>query len=516
MLARSLILLHRWLGVVLCLCFLLWFPSGIGMMYFPFPSVGARDQLERAPALDASTIAVSPAEAAAALGAAPDDLRLTSFDGRPAYRFQGGGPPGGGGGPVLFADTGEELDEVPMSMVRRLAEAWTGLPAGDARIEQLREVDQWTIQHRLASLAPVWKFSWPTGEQAYVSQAAGEVVQYTTWASRLGAYLGPIPHWFYFTPLRTHGLEWSRLVIWSSGIGTIAAILGVAIGLWRYSPSKRYRLGGVPTGIPYAGQKRWHAVLGLIFGVATATYAFSGMLSMDPFPSLVNRQGAGPRVRPPNIRGALRGSVGPDAYDARSPQEALGLLGPAAVKELELTSFDGEAAYLARLADGTTRLVPVRGEPREAFPHEAIVRVVTAAADGEVETRVLTQYDRYYLDRTRQQPLPVVLAQLTTGDRTRYYIDPATATVVRTYSSRNWVGRWLYNGLHSLNFPWLYNYRPLWDIVVITLMLGGTALGVTSLVLAWRVVGRWMRRLLPGSSASRGTLPGDVVSEDLA
>ncbi len=49
--------------------------------------------------------------------------------------------------------------------------------------------------------------------------------------------------------------------------------------------------------------------------------------------------------------------------------------------------------------------------------------------------------------------------------------------------------RWLYHGLHSLDFPWLYNYRPAWDIVVITFMLGGTALCVTSLVLAWRVIG---------------------------
>jgi hypothetical protein len=137
--------------------------------------------------------------------------------------------------------------------------------------------------------------------------------------------------------------------------------------------------------------------------------------------------------------------------------------------------------------------------------------VVTGTAGGEVDTRLLTQYDRNYLDRTRRQPLPVVLAQLTTGERTRYYIDPATATVVHTYSSRNWVGRWLYNGLHSLNFPWLYNYRPLWDVVVITLMLGGTALGVTSLVLAWRVLGRWLARLLRRSPAARPALSEDLT-----
>jgi hypothetical protein len=131
--------------------------------------------------------------------------------------------------------------------------------------------------------------------------------------------------------------------------------------------------------------------------------------------------------------------------------------------------------------------------------------VKRAAPDANaVETRLLYQYDRYYLDRERRRPLPVVLAQMHDEERTRYYIDPKTARVVGSYSNRNWVGRWLYNGLHSLDFPWLYNYRPLWDIVVIAFMLGGTALCVTSLVLSWRVIGRKLKQL---------TSPGVVGTE---
>jgi hypothetical protein len=115
----------------------------------------------------------------------------------------------------------------------------------------------------------------------------------------------------------------------------------------------------------------------------------------------------------------------------------------------------------------------------------------------------------YYLDRHRERPLPVVLARLNDEESTRYYIDPKTARVVGSYSSRNWMSRWAYHGLHSLDFPWLYNYRPAWDIVVITFMVGGTALCVTSLILAWRVLGRKLR----GATPSRATR--DVLSEDL-
>ena len=67
MMKRSVIFLHRWLGVSICLFFLLWFPSGIGMMYWDFPSVTAADRLDRSAALEPSTIRLSPAEAYAVL-----------------------------------------------------------------------------------------------------------------------------------------------------------------------------------------------------------------------------------------------------------------------------------------------------------------------------------------------------------------------------------------------------------------------------------------------------------------
>jgi hypothetical protein len=509
MLKRGVIVVHRWLGVALCVLFLLWFPSGIGMMYWTFPSVSEADRLERSPALDPARVVLSPADAAARAGIEqPGAVQLNTFDGRPAYRFGGRG-----GGAIVYADTGEEQFEVPQEMVARLASAWTGQPAAEARVEPVEEVDQWTVQASLRDLQPLWKHSWPNGEQVYVSEATGEVEQYTTTASRLGAYLGPIPHWFYFTPLRKHGPEWSRLVIWSSGIGTISAILGLVVGLWMYSPSRRYRYDGAPSSLPYHGQKRWHTVLGLVFGIATVTYAFSGMLSMDPFPARGRGPAAGSGAAP-NIPQALRGRMRVDAFSAKHPAAALRQLGGLAVKQLELTSFAGQPVYLATLAGGDTRIVPLEGNPRTEFSRDRIADVVRGATGGRVEIRLLEQYDRYYLDRNRERPLPVLLAQLTDGEKTRYYIDPKTARVVGSYNSRNWVGRWLYNGLHSLNFPWLYNYRPLWDIVVITLMLGGTALCVTSLVLAWRVLGRKLARAFAAGKPSRPKLSEDGLMVD--
>jgi PepSY-associated TM region len=485
MIKRSVIFVHRWLGVVLCLLFLLWFPSGIGMMYWDFPSVGADDRLERSPALDPLTIHLSPAEAFAAAGQPqpPSQVRLNTFDGRPVYRFRAGR-----GETIVYADTGARQEgAVPNELAARVASAWAGQPAAAATAETLDDVDQWTVQGSFRAQRPLRKYSWPNGEQVYVSGSSGEVVQYTTTASRIGAYLGPIPHWLYFTPLRKHQPAWSRFVIWSSGIGSVAAILGMVIGVWMYSPSKRYRFDGAPARIPYRGQKRWHMVLGLIFGIGATTWAFSGMLSMDPFPSMAPR----PRV---DVAQALRGRPQLAAFAARDPRGALAQLPGLTVKELELVTVAGEPVYLAALGRRGTRIVPVAGPPREEFDRQRIVSSVEKASqpNGLAEVRVVDQYDAYYLDRHRERPLPVILARVNDDEQTRFYIDPRTARVAGSYSTRSWMSRWLYHGLHSLDFPWLYNHRPLWDIVVISFMLGGSALCVTSLILAWRVIGSYL------------------------
>jgi len=476
---RAAIFVHRWLGVALCSLFLLWFPSGIVMMYWDFPSVTAADRLQRLPALDPSRITLAPS-AVVAPGVQRRQLRVSTFDGRPVYRTSAGS--GQGAERVVFADSGEDRGPVSSEMRDRAAAAWARQPVSAARVDAVDEVDQWTVQGALRTARPLWKYSWPDGQQIYVSGSSGEVVQYTTTASRVAAYFGAIPHWLYFTPLRKNQAAWSRFVIWSSGIGAATALLGIVVGLWMYVPAAR---------MPYAGQKQWHLVLGLVFGIGAVTWAFSGMLSMDPFPASAPAAG---RIATP----AFRERIDASAFDAKPPAAAILDLG-GGVKELELTSVGGRAVYIATLVDGGTRIVPVDGEPFEAFSTAALLaKVMRSVEPAEVtQTRLIDEYDRYYLDRHGARPLPVMLVLLNDADQTRFYIDPKTARVVGSYSARSWTSRWLYHGLHSLDFPWLYGHRPAWDLVVLTFMLGGTALCVTSVILAWQVVKR--------SAGSRGS-----------
>src|SRR4029450_396493 len=94
---KWLILSHRYLGITLCLLLVMWFGSGIVMIYaggMPSPPPEAR----RAPlpALDFGRVTLSAAEAAARASLdAPESATLLSVQGRPAYRFGGGAPRGG-------------------------------------------------------------------------------------------------------------------------------------------------------------------------------------------------------------------------------------------------------------------------------------------------------------------------------------------------------------------------------------------------------------------------------------
>ena len=63
------------------------------------------------------------------------------------------------------------------------------------------------------------------------------------------------------------------------------------------------------------------------------------------------------------------------------------------------------------------------------------------------------------------------------------------------------VERWLYNGLHSLDFAFWYNRRPLWDVAMIVLLLGGLTTSSLGLFLGIRRLRRAAARALDATDA---------------
>jgi hypothetical protein len=468
---RSLILIHRYLGIALSLVFLIWFVSGIAMIYARgMPTLTPEKRLERLPNLDLAKIHLTPAEAlkAANLGSPPEEVQLLTIANRPAYRFRGNGVV------IVYADTGEML-EMNAERASEVAQALLGLPASQLHADGvLTELDQWTIGER--SKLPLHKFvaEDSAGTVVYVSETTGEVEVMTTRSGRMFAWVAAIPHWMYFRALRTRPQAWRQTVLWLSGAGTVAALIGLVLAVIQYRRRAPH--------VPYAGWLRWHYITGMIFGVFTLTWVFSGFLSMEPwFWASDGGLGAG-------VAESLQGA----SLDlSRFPVPFPSIDG---AREIEYLMIQGAPYYQVQTISPQPVLVSAISmeRPDGLFSTESLLERVKAA-NPEVrvlDTTLLNDYDSYYYSFDRQAPLPVVRIKFDDPDSTWLYIDPRMSRLVGRAHRRERLQRWIYHGLHSLDFSFLYYSRPAWDIVMVGLCLGGVTLSSIGVLIAWKRVAR--------------------------
>jgi hypothetical protein len=467
---RALVFVHRWLGITGGLLFIAWFASGIVMIYVRMPDVDASDRHAARARLDYSSAHVAPGDALRQLPDRPTDVRLAMLNGRPVYRASSRG-----GIATIFADTGEPLTPLTVEQALAAARAFLQRPGATLRYDgRIADPDQWTLQIR--ALLPLHRIRAAADDDTvvYVSDRTGEVEMKATARERRWAYAGPVLHWLYFTPLRRHTGAWTQMIIWLSIAGCVMCMSGLA---WGITVARRS---------PYAGIMRWHHYAGLIFGATTCTWIFSGLLSMDPW-DWHPATAATFEQRDAVAGGPLR----LDALTVEATRSAVATLASSAdVKATEVVQFQHQV-FLA----SSDRLVAVGARHQQAlaeFDDRRLTAAAAAALPGApiADATRLSAYDSYYYDRDNALPLPVLRVRFADPLRTWLYLDPRRGAIVRKEERLSRVNRWLYHGLHSLDFPILYARRPLWDVVMIALSLGGLASAITSIVPAWRRVRR--------------------------
>ena len=486
-LRKTLILAHRYLGIVLSLVFAMWFLSGIAMMYAKdMPRLTPEERLARREAVDFSRVTLSPADAAQRAGLSrPGGAVLVTIMGRPAYRF---------GGETVFADTGQRMRELGPDEALAVASGFLRLPDSALRHESLMaRADQWTIQQ--AGQLPLHKVvaDDEAGTVLYISPKLGEVIVMTTRGTRALAWVAAIPHWMYFKALRTNGLLWRRVVLSLSGLGALAVLLGLVLAVIQFAPSRPAGRSRPRIYIPYSGWMRWHYVTGVVFGVFALTWVSSGWLSMEPF-NWASEEGAGYGIYETLAGGPLDLAQFPE-FDAAAWKA---LLPVGTIKEVALVRIQGDPYYVVPSAAREPILVtvdPLRLKD-EPFTIESLMARVRQGSEGVplVDAELLEDYDSYYYAQERDAPLPVLRVRFGDPDATWFYIDPATSQVVSSITGRRRLERWIYHGFHSLDFPFWYYSRPLWDIGTIALALGGALLSVIGAVIGFRRVKRFRLR----------------------
>jgi PepSY-associated TM region len=315
-------------------------------------------------------------------------------------------------------------------------------------------------------------FDDPEKTNIYVSGLNAQVVLWTTATERFWSWLGTIPHWLYFSQLRSNVVLWTEIMIWTSVLGAFLTVLGLYLGITQFKARARFS--------PYRGWFYWHHIAGLVFGITTLTFVVSGLISMNPWGFLEDRRGGGEQGRlegGPLKWGEVRASL--NAIHAK-PEMAGSV-------SLATAPFAGQLYWLATRQDGTVTRLDAEGGSAPISEIDLAEAAKRIAGDvGIAEQALISEEDAYYFRESEHFVLPVYRVVLKDDESTRYYIDPNSAALLqRADATARWY-RWLFGGLHRIDFAAWMRARPIWDIIMLTLLIGGVALTATGFYLALR------------------------------
>lgn len=511
MVKRLVIFVHKWLGVVLALFFLMWFVSGVVLYFVPFPSLTQAERLAALPPLQLTAdCCLAAPDAAQRAGLRPTgggEARLGMLGDAPVWRMLAASEVGAA--PrwhTVDARTGALVPPLDDAQAASVAEAFSGRRAtGTERLER----DQWTVPQGLDVHRPLVKvlLEGDDGLELYVSPGAAEVVRDTRRAERFWNWLGAVPHWIYPTVLRQFPKAWHHVVVWLSIPGVLLVATGIALGIWQLFLNRR-------RWIPYRKfWMRWHHILGLVAAVLTLTWMFSGLMSMNPFGVFTGR------AVDPQARTQWAGEA---PRMERGPAEAVALAAADGLVPLEVDTLRmaGQAWYRVRgQGEGAVqRLVRADGPEAtvaQAVPDATVLAALQGLRPGAAPQAIeqLTQYDGLYYARHHDastsfhRPLPVWRAHWA-EDEVTVYADAASARIVMRADATTPWQRLLYNGLHSLDFAPLMARPALRTGLIVGLSLLGVALCITSCVVAWRVLVPRRRRAARPSAAIVRTAEG--------
>lgn len=323
----------------------------------------------------------------------------------------------------------------------------------------------------------------PSGTILYISSKTGEIIQAHSRLQRILAWCGPIIHWIYPRELILHRPLWKWVVIVLSCLGIIASLSGIISGFIRIKKRNSTYVS------PYRNKWfRWHHYTGFVFGIVTFTWVFSGLLTMSPFgwtPALTITERENKKLQGGDL--ILHSFNQPPAMVFSSFSKRY------APVEIECNRYRGVYYYIFSDRKGKTRIAAastVDQKIRMSFPLQMVIAGIQSLHQNShvLKCDLIDQEDNYYYSKHNDSRLPVLRIKFTDG--VWYYADPSTGAVVLKNDGPSRINRWLYHGLHSLDFFSLQHHRPLWDILIIILLLGGTAVAITGLVMSIRLIYR--------------------------
>lgn len=503
MITRLIRFIHRILGTLLSILFLVWFLSGMVMIYHTFPRVSPEEKIGKMDDLTAANLpALQTLKARLPEGESIRSMTLNRFLGQTVFHIRTDQ-----GEYDLPADTTVSLAPVDGNQLTRIAARWCDAPV--AKIDTLTQLDQWIPFGSLKKEFPIYKFRFADSDrhELYLSSRTGNVLQFTDRNSRFWAWLGAIPHWVYFTSLRQDTQRWIDVVIWLSGIGCFMCLAGLYLGIRDYRFALRNKKRSLESASHPLGSKkrpllssltpykkrwyRWHHLTGLVFGLFVLTFAFSGLMSLADVPAWVSK----PQLP---IRGyTVMREQAPDPFDYPLDYREVIARYPEGLRQIEWTNFREWPLYTLSTDNGKQVIDASGSIPGKWLLTESTIRRTLEAIHGPgtaMHIVSLTEPDDYYISRKRNLEFPVWKVTLDNPDHSCYYIHPATGATRYVNDTSRW-RHWMYPALHSLNIKWLVDHPVLWNLVMWGLLIGGTIVSLSGVWLGIRYILRKIRHL---------------------
>lgn len=496
---QTIITIHRWLGVIACVFFVMWFISGLVLAYVRWPAMPLEERLDVLKPLAWSQVVVSPSAALQRLGLTeyPKAVRLEMSEGRPVYRVDLWNKEHR----AVSAVTGAPIEGVTGQDAVNIVRDQLSAPSATLSAANLKR-DQWTV-------TGYWNWDRPfhrvdlndsAGTQVYVSVATGEVVLRTGRTQRILNWFGAIPHWLYFEFIRWNGVAWTWTVYVFATVGIFVALSGFWIGITRLRLRARYPNGKAT---PFSGWMKWHHISGLLGGVFLSLWIITGLGMMYPGGFLETRNIT--QLERQHFAGATTVQF-PLAAGAALEEPARG------ARRATLRWVGGQP--LIALEDGISaaRLLDARtGAPVQLTPAR-IAQAAKGLLPGAkiVETTFLAQGDEYYHTGFKKEKLPAVRVKYDDAAKSWFHFDPETGDVLALVDNTSRIDRWTIVAIHDVDWYWLLQRRPWWDLMLFGVTLPGLLISITALTIGYRRLQRTNLVPIPvakprGAEPHRGT-----------
>lgn len=484
---KFIIKLHRILGTAFSILFLMWFLTGIVMIYHHYPSLSGSKVLEYendgAPHSEAL-----PLDSLLAGFDIPTDsiteMQVSVMPGTTLLNVKRGEEEH-----LYDCNTGKRIERLSKPALDRLAQSWCNAPIIET--DSLDEIDVWLIGAYPFNEYPVYKYTFDDSEntELYLSSRTGRGLQLTTSESRLWAWLGAIPHWIYIKQLRATGRQpWTDVVLWISGIGILMTLSGIIVGI-RSMVLARRRNKLCPYKKPMF---RWHHISGLIFGLFVLSFIFSGFMSLQKVPtSLV------PYNEDYSAEAFVRGQEFISLSQYRGDYRKL--LKDTDIKRITMTACAGMPVFRAEKADDCFLIHADSLTQDTVEINEALCRAMarrSLAHSSAYSVSMVNDYEPGYssVRESRKRELPVFKVAVNDEFGSRFYITPRSAAAFYSNSNSDMRGI-LYNTLHSFNCKFFYDHQGLRKTLLWLLMIGGAVVSLTGVVLGCKYLKRKSKQI---------------------